>query len=685
MLAELEKQYKKALADIDLKIRILESDELTQSRIYRLEHQKALKAQVQAILDKLHADEYSTIEQFLSASYTDGFLGTMYDMHGQGVPLIFPIDPKQAVEAVLTESKLSVPLYDALGVDTKKLVKTISGEISRGIASDMAFTAIARNIANASKAPLSRAKTIVQTESHRIQEKASLDAQRKAKSKGADILKQWNSTLDGDTRPAHRKLDGQVREVEEPFEASGLKAMYPGDFGDPAEDCNCRCRTTQRARWALGEEELQTLKDRAEFFGVDKTEDFEDFKKKYLKAEKELTQLKHDPLTEELAQKRKAVAEYMKSLGAEVDDDGMVTLYHATDKANISSIKKNGFKPTDAPINGGTGGEELQKRVFFGYDKDWVSDTWSNGGNYEIMKVKIPAEYLHQAGQNTMEVFVEGLIKMDGDGIWTPDIKPTSTAWDRKTVKRWAKKQENVSESLENSAKSGTIEVNKEIFSAAKTKKEADDYLKRITGADKVKTTGISLDVENAINNSIGNIYSEFPELVGKLQQIVVTNSADNGVAAVNVAYNKGKITTKLVLGLDDLSDMKAIETMIQEQVEAGYWTPKNGIEGILKHEFAHLLEFTQTCTEHGIDPFSTNVNDTIGRFQAVKAYGSNEVASRVIDQAIKNLGMRPNQWMNLSGYAAVDKGEAFAEALSNADNNKLADEIKRLVKEGFK
>ena len=284
VLAELEKQYKKALNDIDLKIRILESDELTQSRIYRMEHQKALKAQVQAILDKLHADEYSTIEQFLSASYTDGFLGTMYDMHGQGVPLIFPIDPKQAVEAVMTESKLSVPLYDALGVDTKKLTKTISSEISRGIASDMAYTEIARNIANASKAPLSRAKTIVQTESHRIQEKAGLDAQRKAKSKGADVLKQWNSTLDGDTRPTHRKLDGQVREIEEPFEMNGLKAMYPGDFGDPAEDCNCRCRSTQRARWALGEEELQTLKDRAKFFGVDKTEDFDDFKKKYLKA-----------------------------------------------------------------------------------------------------------------------------------------------------------------------------------------------------------------------------------------------------------------------------------------------------------------------------------------------------------------------------------------------------------------
>ena len=442
VLDELEKQYKKALQDIENKIRILESDELTQSRIYRLEYQKALKQQVQSILEKLHSDEYSTIQQFLSGSYTDSFLGTVYDMHGQGVPLIFPIDPKEAVAAVMTESKLSVPLYDALGVDTKKLTKTISSEISRGIASSMAYTEIARNIANASKAPLGRAKTIVQTESHRIQEKAALDAQYKAKSRGANVVKQWNSTLDGDTRPTHRRLDGQIREVEEPFEANGLKAMYPGGFGDPAEDCNCRCRSLTRARWALDDDELQTLKDRAEFFGLNKTPDFESFKGKYLNASKEIAQINRDPLTPELAQKREAVAEHMKTLGAAVDDDGMVTLYHATDKANVASIKKNGFKPTDAPINGGTGGEELQKRVFFGYDKDWVSDTWSNGGNYEILKVKIPAEYLHQAGQNTMEVFVEGLIKMEGDGIWIPDIQPTSTAWDRKTVKRWLKKHE---------------------------------------------------------------------------------------------------------------------------------------------------------------------------------------------------------------------------------------------------
>lgn len=283
VLKELEAQYRAALNDINKKIAVLQSDELTQSRIYRIEHQHALKAQVQAVLDKLQSDEYGTISKFLTDTYSDAWVGTAYDLFGWGVPLVMPVDPAEAVKAIQTDSQINGSLYESLGVDTKKLKKSISGEITRGLAGGMSTNEIARNITNATKAPLSRAKTIVRTESHRIQQASCYNAQLSAKSKGADVVKMWDATLDGDTRPTHRSLDGQVRDVEELFEMDGKSARYPGDFGDPAEDCNCRCQSLQRAKWALDENELQTLKERAEFFGLDKTKDFEDFKKKYLK------------------------------------------------------------------------------------------------------------------------------------------------------------------------------------------------------------------------------------------------------------------------------------------------------------------------------------------------------------------------------------------------------------------
>lgn len=83
---------------------------------------------------------------------------------------------------------------------------------------------------------------------------------------------------------ANGRLDGQIREVNEPFEMHGKKAMYPGEFGDPAEDCNCRCVALTRARKALDADELKVLQERAEKFRLDKLEDFADFKAKYMDA-----------------------------------------------------------------------------------------------------------------------------------------------------------------------------------------------------------------------------------------------------------------------------------------------------------------------------------------------------------------------------------------------------------------
>ena len=206
----------------------------------------------------------------------------MYDIAKQGIPVISPINQASAVKAILTDSKVSNGLYNALGVDVAKLKKTITQEISRGIASSLPYRDIARNISNVSKAPLSRSKTIARTEGHRIQQTSTRDAQQAAKAKGADVLKQWDAALDGRTRDSHRHVDGEIRELEEKF-SNGL--MFPGDpSGSAAEVVNCRCTADTRARWALDESELQTLKERAEYFGLDKTKDFEEFRTKYLKA-----------------------------------------------------------------------------------------------------------------------------------------------------------------------------------------------------------------------------------------------------------------------------------------------------------------------------------------------------------------------------------------------------------------
>lgn len=93
----------------------------------------------------------------------------------------------------------------------------------------------------------------------------------------------YNPTLDSRTRPEHREADGQIMELDEPFDVGGEKMQAPGVGGSAKNVCNCRCCLLQRAKWALDDDELKTLQERAAFFGLDKTQSFNDFKQKYLK------------------------------------------------------------------------------------------------------------------------------------------------------------------------------------------------------------------------------------------------------------------------------------------------------------------------------------------------------------------------------------------------------------------
>lgn len=126
---------------------------------------------------------------------------------------------------------------------------------------------------------------IARTEGHRIQNEAALNAQHKAKDKGADIVKQWDSTLDGRTRPEHREADGQIRELDEPFDIGGEKMQAPGVGGSARNVCNCRCCLLQRAKWALDSDFTKNDDFNDTLRHFKSAEDYEQFKKWYFSKE----------------------------------------------------------------------------------------------------------------------------------------------------------------------------------------------------------------------------------------------------------------------------------------------------------------------------------------------------------------------------------------------------------------
>lgn len=204
-----------------------------------------MKKQVGSILDKMHKEEFKTVQPYLNECYEKSFIGNMYVLHEEGIPLIIPIDQEKVVRAVQLDSKISGGLYRRLGEDVGLLKRRITAEVSRGIATGMSYDQMARQLASRTKIGYNNAVRITRTEGHRIQQQSTMDACYATRDRGADVVKQWDAVLDVATRESHQMLDGQIRELDDKF-SNGL--MYPGDpAGSAAEVINCRCILLQRA------------------------------------------------------------------------------------------------------------------------------------------------------------------------------------------------------------------------------------------------------------------------------------------------------------------------------------------------------------------------------------------------------------------------------------------------------
>ena len=198
---------------------------------------------------------YNTIDEYLNDSYVRGFWGTLYSLQGEGIPLVLPIDQSKVTKAIQNNTRLSHRLYTQLGIDTRKLNDVIQMKVSQGIAQGKSYIDVARDINQSMNTGMNNSLRIARTEGHRIQNESAYDCMVEAKNNGADIVKQWDATMDSKVRPEHAELNGQIRNIDEPFEYNGAEAMYPGDFGIADMDINCRCVVLERASWAVSDED----------------------------------------------------------------------------------------------------------------------------------------------------------------------------------------------------------------------------------------------------------------------------------------------------------------------------------------------------------------------------------------------------------------------------------------------
>lgn len=128
--------------------------------------------------------------------------------------------------------------------ETRERIRSIvAAGAERGLGPD----AIRKDIANivdgiAGRTPRQRAAVIARTELHNAATWAQEQEAVALKRRGADLVKVWTATMDRRTRPAHRRANGQVREMDQDFRVGGRAMRRPGDpRGGPENVIQCRC------------------------------------------------------------------------------------------------------------------------------------------------------------------------------------------------------------------------------------------------------------------------------------------------------------------------------------------------------------------------------------------------------------------------------------------------------------
>lgn len=124
--------------------------------------------------------------------------------------------------------------------------RKIANAVTQGIIQGEGIPDIAHRIAKQTASSDMKAMTrYARTAMTGAQNAGRMEVMHEAQDMGIKVKKKWLATLDSRTRDAHADLDGQIRDVDEPFDSELGPIMYPGDpAADPANVYNCRCTMT---------------------------------------------------------------------------------------------------------------------------------------------------------------------------------------------------------------------------------------------------------------------------------------------------------------------------------------------------------------------------------------------------------------------------------------------------------
>nr|DAZ53700.1 MAG TPA: minor capsid protein [Caudoviricetes sp.] len=223
---------------------------------------------------------------------------------------------------------------------------------------------------------------------------------------------------------------------------------------------------------------------------------------------------------------------------------------------------------------------------------------------------------------------------------------------------------------LTSGGKDGIINIERPM--AAKTFDKAAKYAKEKLNLSIENISELPVEKVNKINNTIWEIYKDVPMIRGSISEILLEPTSKIASASMIWRENTPKLRLKLSKELFSNLSIKELENNIQSLVESGWFSPKDGLHGIFKHEATHFAEYIKTLEKYHYQ-----------KEAVIKSLDECELAKQIMHTAFVNCGLDESDAViqnYLGGYACDNPAEFIAEAFSSTDNNVLVNEVKRLL-----
>lgn len=280
MEAELAKEYARAYRDISRKLddylqRFETKDRIWQTwvaedkkteaeykewRMGQLAVGKRWSEMKQTLAEDLHhANEIarSTVNGHMPEVYALNHDYATFEVErGSGIDTSYSLYDRQSLERIWRDDPELMPGYTptsqvakniAAGKDIAWNRQMIQSAMVQGILQGESIDKMANRLMKVTTADYNAAVRYARTMSTNAQNAGRYDGYRRAEDLGIPLSLVWTATLDERTRFSHRQLDGQRRDVDQPFEVDGVKILYPADLGGKDYKVpgsmiwNCRC------------------------------------------------------------------------------------------------------------------------------------------------------------------------------------------------------------------------------------------------------------------------------------------------------------------------------------------------------------------------------------------------------------------------------------------------------------